>query len=78
MYEKECIDKTKGLLKAEIKRKNVTYDMLVLKLKHMGLDETVENINNKINRGKFSAIFLLQCLSAIGSKKLGLIEKGYV
>ena len=57
MNEKEWINKTKGLLKAELKKKNITYDVLVEKLKGIGIEETTENINNKINRGKFQAVF---------------------
>ncbi len=72
MTEKEWINKTKGLLKAELKKKSITYDDLVLKLKDIGIDETTENINNKINRGKFQAVFLIQCLTAIGAKKLNI------
>lgn len=72
MNEKEWINKTKGLLKAELKKKNITYDVLVEKLKGIGIEETTENINNKINRGKFQAVFLIQCLTAIGVKKLNI------
>lgn len=39
---------------------------LVELLKGLGVEETPENLANKINRGKFSAIFLFQCLEAIG------------
>ena len=72
MSEKEWVNKTKGLLKSELKKKNITYDDSVLKLKDIGIDETSENINNKINRGKFQAMFLIQCLTAIGTKKLNI------
>ncbi|WP_352556531.1 DUF6471 domain-containing protein [Mesorhizobium caraganae] len=30
------------------------------------------NVRNKLSRGKFTAAFLLQCLSAIGSQTLHL------
>ena len=56
----------KGLLKGELKRRNVSYQVLSDKLKEMGVEETPENIANKISRGKFTAVFLLQCLEAIG------------
>jgi microsomal dipeptidase-like Zn-dependent dipeptidase len=58
--------KVKGLIKAELKRRDVSYQDLVSKLKEMGIAETPENIANKISRGKFTAVFLLQCLRAIG------------
>lgn len=58
--------KAKNLLKAELKRKGVTYAQLAEKLSAMDIHETERNLNNKISRGGFSAAFLLQCLTAIG------------
>lgn len=58
--------KVKGLLKAELKRRDVTYQQLAQKLAAIGISETPENIANKISRGKFSAVFLMQCLEVIG------------
>lgn len=58
-------DKVKGLLKAELARKGVTYKELAEKLATIGVTETSENIANKISRGKFTAVFLVQCLEAI-------------
>ena len=55
-----------SLLKAELKRANHTYAQLAVKLNEMGIDEKEANIRNKLARGKFSAAFLLQCLTAIG------------
>lgn len=54
-----------NLLKAELKRKGVTYSQLVEKLAAIGVDEKEVNIRNKLSRGKFTAAFLLQCLNAI-------------
>lgn len=56
----------KNLLKAELKRKGVTYAQLAEKLGEVGITENERNLNNKISRGGFSAAFLLQCLTAIG------------
>lgn len=66
--------KVKGLLKAELKRRDITYQQLVEKLAGMGIMETPENIANKISRGKFTAVFLVQCLEAIGCKTVRLGE----
>ena len=54
-----------NLLKAELKRKGVTYAQLA------GLigDKEV-NIRNKLSRGKFTAAFFLQSLSALGVDQL--------
>ena len=68
----EWESKAANLLKAELKRKGVTYAQLVEKLAGIGIEEKEANIRNKLSRGKFSAAFLLQCLEAIGSKHLHL------
>ena len=64
--------KVKGLLKAELKRRNVTYAQLVEKLGEVGVKETEPNVRNKLARGKFTAVFMLQCLEAIGCRSLSL------
>lgn len=64
--------KVKGLLKAELKKRNVTYAGLVNKLAAIGVAETEPNIRNKLARGKFTAVFLVQCLVAIGAERLSL------
>lgn len=69
---KDWEDQAKGLLKAELKRRNVTYGQLVEKLKAVGVVDSEPNIRNKLARGKFTAVFLLQCLEAIGALSLRL------
>lgn len=61
-----------NLLKAELKRKGVTYAQLVEKLAAIGVDEKEANVRNKLSRGKFTAAFMLECLSAIGATNLHL------
>jgi hypothetical protein len=67
-------ERTKGLLKAELKRRNIGYRELAEKLTAMGFPETERNIANKIARGGFTAVFFLQCLVAIGCTTLRLEE----
>ena len=64
--------KAANLLKAELKRKGVTYAQLVEKLAGIGISEKEANVANKLSRGKFTAAFLLQCLNAIGTDALHL------
>lgn len=64
----------KSLLKAELKRRNVTYAQLVGKLADIGVVDTEPNIRNKLSRGKFTAVFLIQCLEAIGCSSLRLSD----
>ncbi|MDI4657893.1 DUF6471 domain-containing protein [Xanthobacter autotrophicus] len=69
----EAIDwegRVKGLLKAELKRRGVTYADLVEKLAAIGVEESEPNVRNKLSRGKFTAVFMLQCLDAIGAQQI--------
>jgi len=68
----EWEEKAANLLKAEIKRQGLTYAQLVEKLAEIGVSEDERNVRNKVSRGKFTAAFLLQCLSAIGSQEIRL------
>ena len=62
----------KGILRAEMTRRAITYDKLTEILKEQGVNDTAVNIRNKVARGGFSAAFFLQCLTAIGCKSLQL------
>ncbi|WP_373486682.1 DUF6471 domain-containing protein [Blastomonas sp.] len=71
---KDWEDQVKGLLKAELKRRNVSYAQLVEKLADIGVMDSEPNVRNKLSRGKFTAVFLIQCLEAIGASSLRLSE----
>lgn len=73
--QKDWEDQAKGLLKAELKRRNVSYAQLVEKLAAIGVLESEPNIRNKLSRGKFTTIFFLQVLAAIEVK--GIIVPDY-
>ena len=64
--------KVANLLKAELKRRGVTYARLVERLAEIGVDEKEVNIRNKLARGKFSAVFLIQCMTALETDRLRL------
>jgi hypothetical protein len=68
----EYEERAKNLLKAELKRRGLSYRDLAEKLSALGVQETERNLNNKISRGGFSAAFLFQCLDAIGSDTVHL------
>ena len=55
-------------------RRGVTYDQLAEKLAAIGVSDSSVNIRNKVARGRFSATFLMQCLTAIGSRSLRIGE----
>jgi hypothetical protein len=62
----------KGLLKAELKRRNLSYADLAGKLAAIGIKDEERNISNKIGRGSFTAVFFVQCLEAIGCRTIHL------
>ena len=72
MADTEWEAKVKGLLKGELKRRNVSYAQLVEKLAAIGVVDSEPNIRNKLSRGKFTAVFLIQCMEAIGASSLRL------
>jgi hypothetical protein len=64
--EQELAERASRFLKAELKRANVTYEELALRLKKHGLpNETQDSIKSKLKRGTFAATFLLACLAAL-------------
>jgi hypothetical protein len=65
-------NKAKTLLKIELTRHNLTYAELAKRLQAIGVPETEPNIRNKLSRGTFSAIFLIQTLEALGVDHLSL------
>ncbi|HEX4044121.1 MAG TPA: DUF6471 domain-containing protein [Gammaproteobacteria bacterium] len=63
-----------GIIKAELKRRNVNYEQLMAMLEKIGVHETHASILNKMSRGSFQFAFFLQCAAAIGIKNLRLDE----
>lgn len=62
----------KNLLKAELMRRGISYEMLVSKLNAIGVAENYNSVNTKLNRGSFSFAFALQCFKAIEAKEIRL------
>ena len=70
----EYQDRVKRYLKAELKRAGVSYADLAARLTERGLPETEGSITVKINRGGFSAWFLVASLEVIGINSLRIIS----
>lgn len=66
--EKKWQKEATNLLKAELTKRGISYDQLQEKLTKIGIRETANSINVKINRGSFSFVFFLQTMKAIGAK----------
>jgi hypothetical protein len=64
--------KIKGILKAELKRRDLSYADLAAKLATIGIKDNERNISNKIGRGSFTAVFFFQCMEAIGCHTIHL------
>lgn len=62
----------KGLIRAELARRQISYADLAERLATLGVKESERNLSNKINRGTFTVVFLLQVMEAIGVKNLQL------
>lgn len=65
-------ERAKGLLRAEMAKRGMTYAQLVDVLAAIGIEDNERNLRNKVSRGKFTAGFLLQCLTALGCSSLRL------
>lgn len=59
--------KAANILKAELKRQGITYAQLADLI-----GDKEPNVRNKLSRGKFSAAYMLQCISAIGLAEIRL------
>ena len=63
------------ILRAELARTGVGYKTLVVRLAALGIEESEANLSNKIARGKFSFVFFLQCMKAIGVESVDIGTK---
>lgn len=60
-------NEARRIVRAELVRRGITYERLANRLQAMGVQETERAIANKMSRGTFSFVFVLQCLAAIGA-----------
>jgi hypothetical protein len=73
--EAEWAERVKRFLKAELKRADLTYEDLALKLAEHGVEgETKASIASKLGRGTFPATFMLAVVAAIGIEAIKLEE----
>lgn len=69
---KQWQQRVRGLLRAELARRDISYRELVERLATMGIKESEQNIANKLSRGTFTAVFFVQCMEAIGCRTIYL------
>lgn len=65
MHDDSWKSMSKSILKSELAKKCIDYQLLSEKLTLIGVNESPSNINSKINRGTFSFIFFMQCMRSI-------------
>jgi hypothetical protein len=70
--DRDWVAYTKGLLRAEMVKRGVSYAQLVERLAAIGVQDSEANLRNKISRGGFTASFMIQCLTALGVRSLRL------
>lgn len=58
----------KELIEIEMMRRGIRYKELARLLEGLGIDESPDQINRKVNRKRFSAAFLVACLRAMGAE----------
>jgi 3-mercaptopyruvate sulfurtransferase SseA len=62
----------KQLIRAELKRRDLSYADLAKRMEAIGLKVNERTIANKIASGGFSAVFFFQCMEAIGVQNIHL------
>ena len=62
----------KQLIRAELKRRDLSYADLAVRMEAIGLKVNDRTIAKKIATGSFSAVFFLQVMEAVGVKNLPL------
>lgn len=56
----------KNILRAEMMRRGVSYAGLAERLQEQGVEDNELNLRNKVSRGRFTAVFFMQCMQALG------------
>lgn len=57
----------RNMLRAEMMRRGISYARLTEQLRSLGIEDNEANVRNKVGRGRFTAIFFFQCMTAIGA-----------
>lgn len=62
----------KRILKAELARAGVSHKVLVSRLEAIGVEDNTAALASRISRGKFTFVFFLQCMRALGVDEVRL------
>lgn len=58
-------DEARELIVSKMTERKLSYKALALRLERLGIVESADQLNRKINRKRFSAAFMLACLDAM-------------
>lgn len=72
--EKSWEELAKNLVRAEMMRRGVSFATLPDLLAKIGVTDTETNLRNKVGRGRFTIVFFLQCMKALGVEWIQLPE----
>ena len=61
-------DLAKNTLRAAMMQRGVSYAVLADRLEAIGVHDNEVNLRNKVARGRFTAVFLMQCLKALDAE----------
>lgn len=61
-----------AIIKAELKLAGMSQIDLRAELRKLGVEQSTSNISSKLIQGRFSAVFMLQALVAIGVEEITL------
>jgi hypothetical protein len=65
-------EEAKELIQEKMAADRISYKQLSRMLEPLGIYESPDQLNRKVNRKRFSAAFLIACLCAIGVKSVTL------
>ena len=68
----DYVKKAKTIIKTELVKRDIDYPELADMMKKIGIDENRNNLSNKINRGTFSFIFVMQVFEALNIDTIDL------
>ncbi len=70
--EKIWEELSKNTLRGAMMSKGVSYAALAERLSAIGVEDNELNLRNKVSRGRFTAVFLMQCLHVLGAEWIHL------
>lgn len=57
----------KNVLRGQMMHAGVSYAVLAERLAEFGIKENELNLRNKVSRGRFTAVFFMQCMKALNA-----------